>query len=321
MSLLLIFFKEWILVLALIFGGCCSNVYSLEVLTKVEPTSGNLITFCQFLLIATEGLFFQITAKGLKQRKIPLQNWGLMVCLFFTVSVLNNYALRFNIPMPLHIVFRSGSVMVSMLLGYTFFNRKFAKFQIIGVFLVTIGVIISTIASNNHTSTNESPLKFLFGLGVLSLALIISCLLGQYQQIVYTKYGRHWREGLFYTHALCLPWFGLFYNDIINQIQQYNKSPLISVGEYLSFGVQYIEKSNIYNMIHHLHYDLIETKLGHLLLEYQIQFLEFKSIGIIVSAFYSYLAQFSVLLNSFLLPRLWLFLIINVLTQCSLLLI
>lgn len=317
MSLWLIFLKEWILVLALIFGGCCSNVYSLEVLTKEEPTSGNLITFCQFALIATEGLFFQLTTKGLKQRKIPLQNWGLMVCLFFTVSVLNNYALRFNIPMPLHIVFRSGSVMVSMLLGFIFFDRKFSKFQIIGVFLVTLGVIISTIASNNHASKNESPLKFMFGLGVLSLALVISCLLGQYQQIVYTKYGRHWREGLFYTHALCLPWFGLFYDDIINQIRQYNQSPLISVGEYLLFGVKYFEKSSFF-----LHLNqFFETKFGHLFHEYQSQFLELESINIIFSVFYSYLAQIYTILNSFLIPRLWLFMIINILTQCNSLLI
>lgn len=33
-----------------------------------------------------------------------------MVTMFFTVSVINNYALNFNIAMPLHMIFRSVSL-------------------------------------------------------------------------------------------------------------------------------------------------------------------------------------------------------------------
>ena len=34
-----------------------------------------------------------------------------MVAQFFVVNVANNYALNFNIPMPLHLIFRSVSMM------------------------------------------------------------------------------------------------------------------------------------------------------------------------------------------------------------------
>lgn len=34
----------------------------------------------------------------------------IMVAMFFTVSVVNNYALNLNIAMPLHMIFRSVSV-------------------------------------------------------------------------------------------------------------------------------------------------------------------------------------------------------------------
>ena len=40
-----------------------------------------------------------------------------MVAIFFTVSVTNNYALGFDIPLPLHMIFRSGSLVTNMLLG------------------------------------------------------------------------------------------------------------------------------------------------------------------------------------------------------------
>ena len=34
------------------------------------------------------------------------------------VSVTNNYALNFNIPMPLHMIFRAGSLLANMIMGF-----------------------------------------------------------------------------------------------------------------------------------------------------------------------------------------------------------
>lgn len=39
-----------------------------------------------------------------------------MVAMFFTVSVVNNYALNLNIAMPLHMIFRSVSTIILFLL-------------------------------------------------------------------------------------------------------------------------------------------------------------------------------------------------------------
>ena len=70
-----------------------------------------------------------------------------MVVLFFSVSVLNNYALNFNIPLPLHMIFRSvralhvismslsihslfffffikGSLITNMVLGIIYLKNK-----------------------------------------------------------------------------------------------------------------------------------------------------------------------------------------------------
>lgn len=46
----------------------------------------------------------------------PSRNYGIMVTMFFAVSVINNYALNFNIAMPLHMIFRSVSVIDVLLL-------------------------------------------------------------------------------------------------------------------------------------------------------------------------------------------------------------
>lgn len=44
---------------------------------------------------------------GTKKSTIPLSKYMSLVVMFFVVSVLNNYALNFNISMPLHMIFRS----------------------------------------------------------------------------------------------------------------------------------------------------------------------------------------------------------------------
>ncbi|KAI8901995.1 UDP-xylose and UDP-N-acetylglucosamine transporter-like protein [Globomyces pollinis-pini] len=238
-----LFFKEMLFVLALIFGGCCSNVFTLEVMVRVVPSSGNLITFAQFLFVAVEASLHQIKFQKswwpfrLRDRVVPLKDWIIMVILFWSVSVLNNYALGFRISMPLHIIFRSGSLLVSMIIGYTFFNRRFSTRQVIGVLLVTFGVVISTYASRKPTATHADTIpedipisEFIMGICLLTLALVISCFLGQFQQHS-AKYGKEWREGVFYMHALCLPTFGLFYKDIMTQVNLFNQSELISIGE------------------------------------------------------------------------------------------
>ncbi|KAI8825735.1 UAA transporter [Fimicolochytrium jonesii] len=243
-----IFLREWVLVAALIFGGCCSNVWTLELLVKSQPKSGNLITFAQFLVVAVEGLFQHLEWRsgssgfplGLKKRVIPLKYWIAMVTLFWTVSILNNYALGFRIEMPLHIVFRSLGLFVSMLIGWALFGKSFSQQQVAGVALVSIGVLISTYSSavaapsksNADSAVPATPLsEWIAGLGILSLALILSCFLGQLQQTTYAKYGRAWREGLFYTHFLGLPAFVLFYSDLRQQMAVYNESPLVPVLE------------------------------------------------------------------------------------------
>lgn len=47
-------------------------------------------------------------------------NYVIMVTMFFTVSVINNYALNFNIAMPLHMIFRSVRPVVCLLFTFSF---------------------------------------------------------------------------------------------------------------------------------------------------------------------------------------------------------
>ncbi|KAH8550443.1 UAA transporter [Umbelopsis sp. PMI_123] len=284
-SLFQIFANEYILILSLIFGGCCSNVFALEILVSDAPKSGQLITLGQFIFVAIEGLFHHLqwpSATGywwwptflpsLKPRTVPIQRWFLVVIVFYTVSALNNIALGFNISMPLHIIFRSGGLIVNMFMGWLLLSKKYSKGQVLAVILVTVGVIWATIASTKVESKSETDSSSAVALGItiLSIAMVLSACLGLLQEVTYRKYGKAWREGLFYTHGLSLPIFLFFYKDIWTQLQIYNQSPLVS-------PLQLVEKIPFAG-------DIISASLANILTSIQI-------------------------------PKLWYYLIMDVLTQ------
>jgi UDP-xylose/UDP-N-acetylglucosamine transporter B4 len=108
-----------------------SNAISLEQITSRYPDSGTLITFFQFLFISLHGLPKQVAfSQGrfpfprLKTRKIPLTPYLIQVALFYVVSLLNNAAFGYQIPMPVHIIFRSGGLIVGMILGRLIVGKR-----------------------------------------------------------------------------------------------------------------------------------------------------------------------------------------------------
>lgn len=111
-----------------------SNALTLEELTSKYPNVGHLLTFFQFLVVAAHGLPKHLTItrwRGipiprLKPRHVPLSVYVVQVVLFCLLSILNNKAFSYLIPMPVHIIFRSGGLVISMLMGRIFLGRRLA---------------------------------------------------------------------------------------------------------------------------------------------------------------------------------------------------
>ncbi|KAF9956651.1 golgi uridine diphosphate-N- acetylglucosamine transporter, partial [Mortierella alpina] len=309
---------DWILIGTMIFGGCCSNVFALEILVNDAPKSGQMITFAQFLCVSLYGLVMHLqwpvvqewresrTSKALdstsailsaqkkntketttpvatgvwryiphlKPRKIPVMRWLAIVVMFFSVSVLNNLSLAYKISVPLHIIFRSGGLMVGMLLGMLLMKKRYSRPQMFAVLIVTVGVIYATTSAKTNApskkaSSNQdvSAGDYAVGVFMLTVALVISSLMGLLQESTYQTYGAEWREGLFYSHFLALPMFLLFWNDIAEQVKVFNQSTPIPVLQLVRQVGPYLPSSLAYS------------------------------------------------LGSFTVPRLWIFLAVNTLTQ------
>ncbi|KAM4678303.1 nucleotide sugar transporter SLC35B4 [Discoglossus pictus] len=220
------------LAVGLVFSGCCSNVVFLELLARKFPGCGNIVTFAQFLFIAIEGFIFQANF-GRRKAAIPLRYYVTMVAMFFTVSVVNNYALNLNISMPLHMIFRSGSLIANMVLGIIMLNKRYTPSKYLSISLVSVGIFICTmmsakqVASHGSSSEEESFTAFLWwllGIAALTFALLMSARMGIFQETLYKEYGKHSKEALFYNHALPLPGFLLFAPDIYNHAVMFSES-------------------------------------------------------------------------------------------------
>ncbi|KAJ8245320.1 hypothetical protein GJAV_G00269520 [Gymnothorax javanicus] len=225
------------LAIILVFVGCCSNVVFLELLVRDFPGCGNIVTFAQFAFIALEGFIFQ-TNFGRKKPVIPIRNYVVMVTMFFTVSVINNYALNFNISMPLHMIFRSGSLIANMILGIIILNKRYTRSKYISIVFVTIGICICTIMSAKQVNVDQEAtegqglyafLRWLLGIGMLTFALLMSARMGIFQETLYKQYGKHSKEALFYNHCLPLPGFLLLASDIYNHCVLFNQSAPVEV--------------------------------------------------------------------------------------------
>ena len=232
--------------------GCCVNNVALELLVRQDPSCGPLVTLLQFVVIAAEGLIVHLRVRtgpggggfgsggggggrrgvsiALEPRRIPMRHYAAMVAIFWLVSVMNNLALGYQIPMPLHMVFRSGSLVTTIALGYALFRERFHVGEVAGAGMVTTGILLATVASQMASSPPSSSSQlaeagggmseFAVGVFLLTAALVLSSLLGIYQsRVAYAAAlpgeGKPYRENMFYSHLLSIPLFAMFAPNLL----------------------------------------------------------------------------------------------------------
>lgn len=259
--------------LLLIFGGCCSNVYTLESILALSTSTGTLITFLQFSFLTLYTLPSQLhfwatsppdppplqpTQRGwfprLKQRKVPITKWILFAAQFALINMLNNAAFSYKISLPLHIILRSAGPVASMLVGFAWRRKRYSPQKVLAVGLLFVGVVLAALsdAGSKATSTPAAPttkhdalpgnmtantttpaaasahttnalLDQAPGFALLTLALLLSAIMGIWSDGIYTRYGRTPAiadEQLFYGHLLSLPFFAIQYRTLQAQFEK-----------------------------------------------------------------------------------------------------
>lgn len=117
-------------------------------------------------------------------------------------------------------------------------GRRYTKRQIVAVALLFLGVVQAAVSDAQSKgaqvsfvqSDTTSRSDFLAGFGMLYLALLLSAIMGVNTDRSYAKYGRnHWNENLFYSHTLSLPFFMVYWPDLMTQSQALFSLPLMTM--------------------------------------------------------------------------------------------
>ncbi|XP_013144061.1 PREDICTED: UDP-xylose and UDP-N-acetylglucosamine transporter [Papilio polytes] len=231
------------LAICMVFVGCCSNVVFLELVVKEDPGAGNLATFLQFVFIAVMG-FVTVGKFGTAKRNIPFKQYLMLVGFFWTSSVANNYAFDFNISMPLHMIFRAGSLMANMAMGVWILKKRYPPLKYLAVFMISAGIAICTIQSSGDVkaprethkdAAEEERLQFIdwlwwcLGIAILTFALFVSARMGIFQESLYAKYGKHPWEALYYTHLMPLVFWLPTAQNLVGHVKIATETPMVEV--------------------------------------------------------------------------------------------
>lgn len=129
---------------------------------------------------------------------------------FFWVSMswLVNFVYQFKIEVPTHTTMRACNVLTTVLLGYLIFGESYSFRQCFAGFLVTIGIILATLADamlvgkcgqsitvygclfdkRQSSETEEDMGRWAIGISLLVLCLLVQAMLGHTQKRTYNRY-------------------------------------------------------------------------------------------------------------------------------------
>lgn len=221
---------DFLFPLAQVFGGCCCNVFSFEILLAEskrflpQPQVGHVVTLVQFILVSLVAVRpLLVRRKGLwvlRRPHIPLRKHAVAVAIFFAVLVINNSVWRFGVSVPVHITLRLSATVVTMLVGYIFGGKLYSRKQVAALVLMLAGSALAVNGSGpgagNAASGDSSPSwQFSIGVALLVAALALGAFLALYNENLYRRYGPHWEETFFFSHALALPLFAVLGDGVV----------------------------------------------------------------------------------------------------------
>mmetsp|Transcript_3852 Transcript_3852/g.4435 ORF Transcript_3852/g.4435 Transcript_3852/m.4435 type:complete len:391 (+) Transcript_3852:392-1564(+) len=126
--------------------GCISNVIILESITRRAPGSASVLSFLQFLFVTISD-----SSALWKPRSVELKNHVILTSLFFLANFCCSKALDFSITMPLYIVLKASTLVLSLIIGL-FRGKSYSRSQLIAVICVTLGIALVTLAESGQVT-------------------------------------------------------------------------------------------------------------------------------------------------------------------------
>jgi solute carrier family 35 (UDP-xylose/UDP-N-acetylglucosamine transporter), member B4 len=225
-----------VLGLGSVFCGCQANVFLLELIIKGSPDTFYALTCAQYICVGLLTLPLVLRLKAphediegaasmcpfrLRHSRIPLHNKIILSATAWAMSVANNIVFSFDVSVPLHATFRSSSLMMNMLAGYLFLNKRFTLPQVLCAATICIGLIALTLEKTRkarkegNTSAAADDVLLMpsaptwhsaIGVSILVTTTFCTAGLGVFQEYMYRDAHRREaaREAQRHTTTKCL---------------------------------------------------------------------------------------------------------------------
>ena len=139
------------LALAVVICGMISTA-SYEQVNLRDRGCGNLITFCEYLLVvAMDGHFFVSNS-----RKVPMPYHVVVLVGFLGYSLLCNFALKMALPVTVLLILKNGGMVADVCLGYLVLGRRYKWVQILAIVAVTCGISVAAIAAKKTYEEDDN---------------------------------------------------------------------------------------------------------------------------------------------------------------------
>lgn len=140
-----------------------------------------------------------------------------------------------------------------MIIGYLYNGRRYSSGQIASVGMLTLGVAAAAMAdaqTKDPVHVETDLVTTVTGFTILALAMILSAFQGIYADRLYATYGRdHWKEALFYSHALSLPVFFTSWGQLVAQWRVVAASPSLVTLDSVQGALGLIESKAIVELL------------------------------------------------------------------------
>lgn len=227
--------------------GCCSNVYTFERLIKINSKTTTLLTLCQYIFIFSISIIYLIFNKywlnnnnNNYKTKFYLPKYFIPVLFQTLTSHMSNYVFQLGFTIPTHIIIRSMSTTITMILGLLIWKKSYNRKKsynwkkIIGSIMVVIGNILFTFDLENikfgniKLNNNDSYL----GILILIFADLINSIVMLYKENIYQnneKGNNHnknleWKSALFYYNFYAIIFYIPFSFSIKNEFNLFMKN-------------------------------------------------------------------------------------------------
>lgn len=129
-----------------VFIGCTVNAIIMEYINNIQPNSNIFLTLVQFLFVSLISYF--IAMKNSAGTILPASDMtreDLLACAALNVasSVTANWALNFNVSLPIHVIGRSTTILFTIFVGRFFDGKTYNFEQLKYAFMVMIGVFLA----------------------------------------------------------------------------------------------------------------------------------------------------------------------------------